>query len=146
MDEASYRDMSEEALADLYATAGDEDARAIRAEMARRDTRDAKHATDAARWAATTAAWMDWQHAQYLAADSVCRGNLLSREGIAAGATEFSLWTGSQEDADRYASEELRDFWAGNPRLTVSQFHRQARAERRAAREAAERHAAQAGE
>jgi hypothetical protein len=133
----SYRDMSDEALADLYATAGDKAAAAIRAEMARRDARDATHAKDAARWAATTAEWMDWQHAQYLAADAECRGNLLSREGIAAGATEFSLWTGSQEDASRHASEELREFWLKSPRLTVSRFHRQKRAERKAARLAA---------
>lgn len=133
----SYRDMSDEALADLYTEADDATRAALLAEMARRDRKAAAHARDAARWDATTARWMEWQHAQYLAADAECRGNLLSRRGIAARATEFSLWTGTQEDADRNASEELRDFWLRNPRLTVSQFRQQERADARAAREAA---------
>lgn len=133
----SYRNHSDEDIAALYADADEDTAAELRSEMARRDAKDATHARDAARWAAVTQAWMDWQHAQYLAADAECRGNLLSREGAAAGISEFSLWTGSAEDAARYASEELREFWLSHPRLSVSQFRAQARRGRKAAREAA---------
>lgn len=129
--------MSDEDLAALHADADEAAAGAIAAELARRDEKDAKHARDAARWAAVTAEWMDFAHAQYLAAVAATNGYLLSREGIAAGIDEFSLWTGSQADADRYASEELREFWLRSPRLTVSRYREQKRAERRAARDAA---------
>jgi hypothetical protein len=62
---------------------------------------------------------------------------MLNRDGIADSIDAWSLWTGSDAHAAKCMSEELRDFWMANPRLTVSQYHRQARRERRDARRAA---------
>ena len=122
------RAMSDEELRELYAA----DEPAALAEAARRDRADrAARAREQLR-----AEWYDAAYEQYLAADAECRGNLLSREGIAAGVTdEFSLWHGRADVAMRYASEELRDFWAASPRVTVGQYIAQRAAAMRAARE-----------
>jgi len=122
------RAMSDEELRELYAA----DEPAALAEAARRDRADrAARSREQLR-----AEWYDAAYEQYLAADAECRGNLLSREGIAAGVTdEFSLWHGRADVAMRYASEELRDFWAASPRVTVGQYIAQRAAAMRAARE-----------
>jgi hypothetical protein len=130
--------LTEDELAGIYAEADETEAAAILAEMSRRDRAARKHARDAARWAAVYAAWHDFAHAQYLAAEAECNGYLLSRDGQAAGIDPFELWSGTEASVRRYASEELRNFWLANARLTVSQFHAQMRRDARAEREAAE--------
>lgn len=130
----SYRDMSDEDLAALYAEADEATRAAVVAEMTRRDAKDAAHARDAARWAVYVAEWTEYAHAEYLAAVAATNGYLLSAEGKAAGIDEQSLWTGSARQAERYASEELLEYWARRPRMTVSQYHRAKRAERRDSR------------
>src|ERR1019366_6571450 len=47
---------------------------------------------------------------------------MLSREGQAAGVTEWSLWSGPAKRAERYASEELLNFWLTSPRMTVTEY------------------------
>ena len=79
--------------------------------------------------------WEEGAHAQYLAADAVCRGVLLSRAGKRAGVSEWSLWRGPEPRAMKYASEELREFWYANPRVTVDGYRAQATAGRVAQRE-----------
>ena len=124
------RAMSDEEL--LAAFRSDEQAAEAYAEAQRRDqVGKAARAREQIR-----AEWYDAAYAQYLAAESVCRGNLLSREGIASGIAEpFSLWHGPAAVAMKYASEELRDFWAASPRLTVGEYARRMAMAKRAARE-----------
>lgn len=102
-------------------------------ECARRDRADhAKRRADADR-----SAWYDAAHAQYLAADAECAGNLLSELGNAEGISrEMALWTGSDAWADRRASEELRNFWERNGgRLSLANYRRQQAMQARAYRD-----------
>ena len=120
--------MSEDELLDLYRS-GDTGALA---EAKRRD-QAAKAARDREQ---IRAEWYDAAYEQYLAADRECRGNLISREGIATGVNEaFSLWSGRADVAMKYASEELNDFWRVSPRVTITRYMEQRAAGMRAARE-----------
>lgn len=58
----------------------------------------------------------------YLDAETACRGNLLSREGLRKGIDPESLFSGPASRASLYASEELRDWWATNGRVTYSEW------------------------
>jgi hypothetical protein len=79
------------ALAEVYDAGDDDDRAAVLAEAERLDAlaaaarrRRAWRASPAGqRYAAADAAWTDASHAEYLAADEACRGNLLSREAPA---------------------------------------------------------------
>ena len=128
---SGLRDLTWDQLADLGRASDDATAAAVLAEGRRRDRLEkAQAARDAER-----RTWEEGAHAQYLAADAVCRGVLLSRQGKRAGVSEWSLWRGPEPRAMRYASEELREFWYANPRVTVDGYRQQATAGRVAQRE-----------
>jgi hypothetical protein len=128
------RNLTDADLAALYATANEELQEALLDEAARRDRKARQHAREAARWARIREEWELFAHAQYLAADAETRGNLLSRAGIEAGITEWSLWSGSWRSVEKYASEELRNFWDANPRMTVNAYWEQSKQQAKAAR------------
>lgn len=50
------------------------------------------------------------------------RGSLLSKRGVAAGASSEALFRGPLSQAEPYASEELRAYWARHGRLTWSAY------------------------
>jgi hypothetical protein len=136
------RELTDDQLAEMFAS-DDEDTRAeVAAECDRRDRADRL-----ARARAKLAGIRDEGHtavfAQYLDADSATRGELLSREGKAAYAQgefrdELALWSMPEERAMRYASLELTDYWLYvAPRITAAGYVRQTAAESRAARAAA---------
>ncbi|MBT2226268.1 phage minor head protein [Nonomuraea sp. NEAU-A123] len=77
-----------------------------------------KSQTRAQTLAAAKAAYADWVHMQFLAAEDATRGVLLSKAGLAAGVPERSLWSGNARTARAYASEELLRWWGDHPRLT----------------------------
>lgn len=135
-----YRALTDDQLADIY-QADPSAFDAVAAELDRRDRAarmtKARKRLGEIRGEGDTAAF-----AQYLEADAACRGTLLSREGIAAGITdEQVLWRLPEEQAQRYASEELRDHWLYvAPRITSGAYVRQQAAEGRAAQSQA-RHA-----
>ena len=128
-----YRALPDHELAAIADQADEATHAAILAEFARRDRADrmakARKRLDGIRAEGKSAAF-----AAYLEADAACRGTLLSREGIAAGIRdEQVLWTLPEEQAQRYASEELRDHWLYvAPRVTPAGYVRQCAAERRA--------------
>lgn len=62
---------------------------------------------------------------QYLAAVEACSGVLVNQEGRAKHIDGFTLFSGPLSRAQRYASEELLEFWEKNPRRTLSQFEEQ---------------------
>lgn len=63
---------------------------------------------------------------QVLAADEACRGVMLNARGKAKKVDVQSLFSGPAHIAYAYASEELKDWWAANGRLTVAEFIEQA--------------------
>jgi hypothetical protein len=136
----SLKSLTDEELAERYATAeAGDDIAAVLAEMERRDRKAARTATDKARWAAVYEAWELFAHAQYLAAEEECRGNLVRKEYLSEITSGWELWTGSERWARERATEELREFWDANTRMTVSEFREMRRAANRAEREAAGR-------
>ena len=128
---SGLRSLSWDELAALGRDCDDVTLAAVLAEGRRRDR--VERAQEAREAEART--WAEAAHAQYLAADAVCRGVLLSRQGKRAGVSEWSLWSGPEARAMRYASEELREFWYANPRVTVSRYRQQASSGRAAQRE-----------
>jgi hypothetical protein len=128
--------MTADELADLY-DASDGPGRAeVLAEADRRDRADAGRARGRERYAATSGEWYDAAHAQYLDAEAVTRGNLLSRQAEAEGiGSGFELWRGPEAWAMPRASEELRNYWLDHPRMTVTEYTRQQREARRLQRE-----------
>lgn len=133
------RDLADEDLAALFAAdPDDEAARAtMLAELARRDRAERlgqarKRMHDE---------WYDAAYAQYQAADIECRGELVNgapgwpaARGDQPGRDDFALWTLPEREAMRFATEELRDFWRANPRLSFGQWQRQRAADMREAR------------
>lgn len=59
---------------------------------------------------------------QYLRAVEECSGVLVNSDGRARGIDGFDLFSGPQSRAEKYASEELLEFWREYPRLTMSQY------------------------
>ena len=62
---------------------------------------------------------------QYIAAETATNGALLNADGRARGIDPMRLFTGNHAYAYRYASEELRDWWAHHPRMTFPEYERQ---------------------
>lgn len=122
---AELRHFSDDELAALYNASDDDAERAdVLAECERRDGAKAKGAQ--ARQA-IAGEWRDAMHAQFLAAEERCAGNLLSAKGLAEGIQEPTvLWTGSERWAMARASEELRAYWDEcGGRLSLALFKRQ---------------------
>ena len=137
MNTETLKSFSEDELAAAYAAAeADEDIAAVIAELERRDRKAARTAVDKARWAAVYEDWAMFAHAQYLTAEEACRGNLVRREYLSEIASGWQLWSNSNRWARERATDELREFWDANTRMTVSEFREQQRA---ANREEAER-------
>ena len=125
------RAVPDEELLSLYRS-DERAAAAALAEAARRDRTDRA----AASRTALRAEWYDAAYQQFLAAEAQTRGKLLSRDGLAAGVADpFSLWSGRADLAERYGSDELLEFWAANPRITITEYARQMAASGRLARE-----------
>lgn len=92
-------------------------------------------------------AWQEAMQAQFEAAEVYCHGNMLSAAGERARVNPYNgerepiepehLWRVSEREAERWASEELRNYWLDDPRLTYGAWCRQgsAAAEARRARD-----------
>jgi Protein of unknown function (DUF3631) len=133
------RGQTDDQIAALYYSDDQDTSAAALAEMDRRD-RAAKMTAARRTQDGILAEGYDAAFAQYLKASDYTRGNLLSELGRKRLTDEMSLWTGSQETAERYASEELRDFWMFvEPRMSPGRYARQrgtqARIEREEARD-----------
>lgn len=126
---AEIRELSDNELSDLW-RAGGIDLATLERESDRRD----RAARAAAKRAAERAAWLDAAHAQYEQASEACAGHLLA-DG-ASVADELSLWRGSEAWAQGQASEELREWWHVNGRLSLAEYRRQQAMQRRAERDA----------
>jgi hypothetical protein len=58
----------------------------------------------------------------YVSAENECRGVLLNRDGITAGIDPSSLFSGPASRVRKYASEELRTWFARHGRLTYGEW------------------------
>lgn len=88
----------------------------------RREARDRARQKATARRRAERLEYDLWVDAQFRAAEAACRGVLLSRAGIAAGTDTVSLFSGPAARAYKHASEELRNWWLDNPRMTCAEW------------------------
>lgn len=61
----------------------------------------------------------------YVAAEDATRGHMLTREGENRGIDPWQLWAGNEAFARRYASEELKNWWDRNGRLTFAEWRAQ---------------------
>jgi hypothetical protein len=78
----------------------------------------------ARQWAAMRSEYGDYLEAHIAAAYRATNGVLLNARGRTAGVSEERLFLAGSAFAAAYASEELRDFWATTPRMTVRDFER----------------------
>jgi hypothetical protein len=132
----SLKELSESQLLDLYRSGREDEAFA---EANRRDSRDKV----ARARAALRAEWTDMAHAQYLAAEAECKGVLLANDSPIGD--PWALWMGPEARAMKHASEELKNFWLDNPRITVGVYREQVADSRRSIRHEMERDAYDAG-
>ncbi len=70
-------------------------------------------------------------------AEDATNGYLLSREARAAGVDSASLLSGPAHVAYARASEELRRYWADNPRMTFVKYEEMVTGQRSTAAETA---------
>ncbi|WP_112273598.1 hypothetical protein [Lentzea terrae] len=61
-------------------------------------------------------------YTHYMQAESDCRGQLLNRDGLAAGIDPAELFSGPASRARKYASEELRTWWGRHGRTTYAEW------------------------
>lgn len=59
---------------------------------------------------------------EYDKALEVCSGVLVNNIGRAAHVDGYSLFTGSQLKAMKFASEELKEYWETHPRLSLEDY------------------------
>ncbi len=118
--------LSDEQLAGMFGGADDALITDLLAELDRRDAEEqAARRRQARRDAPLRAEWESAAHAQYLEAERACNGVLLRRDSPLAD--PWDLWRGPWHVARAHASEELRNFWDANPRITITEFQRQLR-------------------
>jgi hypothetical protein len=63
-----------------------------------------------------------YREAQFGAAHEACSGQLVNRLGLHRNVSAFSLFMGSADRANLYATLELLDWWADHRRLNYRQF------------------------
>lgn len=125
---ATLADYSDAELCEFYNNhdAGEEWAAQIEAEANRRDDAEAarrqRHAARCARRDdLVTTDWQSGAWSQYLEAERDLCGNLAVTEAPFADA--FTLWSGTEAFAMRWATEELRNWWRDvSPRITVTAY------------------------
>lgn len=75
--------------------------------------------------------WHNLVDVQYRQAEEACRGTLIrpdlrfefrTRFGMSTTAVRRILFCSSAPIADKYASEELRDFWRYQPKVSFAEF------------------------
>jgi hypothetical protein len=81
-------------------------------------------------------AFRDFVYARYLDAEGHTRGHMLNRAGEAAGVDPHTLFTGPAARARKHASDELKEWWDQNGRITYDEFEAGLLGDAQAARDA----------
>jgi hypothetical protein len=76
-------------------------------------------------WAAMHSEFERYVEASYNKALEATGGVLVNAEGRAKHIDGYDLFTGPAIRAYRYASEELQEYWAAHPRLSMNDFETQ---------------------
>ena len=74
---------------------------------------------------AVRAEWYDALHAQRSAFEAEGLGYVLNAEARRRGISEWQLWTGPADLAERYGTDEFKDFIRRWPRVTLADYQRQ---------------------
>ena len=74
--------------------------------------------------------YTDEQYRLWLRAESATNGYMLSKAGKDRGINERTLFTGPERRVNRYASEELKEFFLTNPRLSRASWFAQSQQQR----------------
>jgi hypothetical protein len=124
------RKASEDDLAYHYEHAGSDKARAqVLHELDRRDRADTarheRHQEHQRRVFARRVAKQEEVDRIFNDAEAHTRGYMLNAAGREAGISERSLFTGPESRVRRYGSEELKNYFAANPRPTGAYFRGQ---------------------
>ncbi|MGH3825726.1 MAG: hypothetical protein ACRDQX_00920 [Pseudonocardiaceae bacterium] len=69
----------------------------------------------------------------YFAAESATNGHMLTLEALRKGIDPKSLFAGPQHRAERWASEELKDWWRQHGRVTFEEYRAELLGQGRAA-------------
>ncbi|MFE2033046.1 hypothetical protein ACFXBB_07240 [Streptomyces scopuliridis] len=83
--------------------------------------------------------YSDHVYAQALAAEDATNGYMLTKAAQLAGVDPVSLFSGPSHVAYARASEELRRWWADNPRTTLAEYEEMVTGQRSSAAETARR-------
>jgi hypothetical protein len=113
--------LTDDELAAMFRGADDDQAAAVLAEAQRRD--DVIRSRNARRNDPSRADWKVAAHAQYMAAEAACNGNLVRRDSKITDA--WQLWSGPAHVAQANATEELRNYWRDHPRQSVTAYQAQ---------------------
>lgn len=133
-----YSDTHEAGFLQIITEAGRRDDSADRATARKERARDQR--------ARETAEYRDEVYRQWFRAENGIQGAvLLNKAGRGAGIDERSLFSGPQTRVDKYASDELKEWFDAHPRMTRQQFDasRINSEDREAARRYRERQASQ---
>lgn len=134
--QAEIADMSIDQLAEMVSVHGDNDdmVTALIAELERReqdpvdattqlvDLLDSERRAGESREQCVDRLYGETTFERYLQAENATAGHMLNKAGLAAGVDPYSLFHGPARRAAKYASRELRDWWAANGRVTWIEF------------------------
>lgn len=79
----------------------------------------------AAQWHEMRSDYLSHIDSEYDKALEACSGVLVNKEGRAQCVDGYDLFKGSQYRADKYASEELKEYWQAHPRLSLMDYELQ---------------------
>lgn len=91
-------------------------------EMQRRDDAQVAREGRAAAKFSKSLEQADAQESSYVAAEEATRGNMVNRKGQSRGVNPRTLITGRAQDFERYASDELKEFYSTRHRPTPASF------------------------
>jgi hypothetical protein len=102
------------------------------AEAQRREDRQATRERAGDRRRRATSDYQDEVYRQWLGAENGIQGSvMLNKAGQRAGISERSLFTGPQSRVNRYASDELKEWFESHPRMTRAEWDKRSRREAR---------------
>lgn len=141
-DEQAYRELEQY---QRYSDSHEEGFLQVLAELNRREESheraQARHARARDKRQRANEEYRDEVYRQWLTAESATNGYMLNKEGQRRGIDERSLFTGPQSRVNKYASDELKEWFLTHPRMTRAEYDQQRRREqheeRRAYRRAA---------
>lgn len=93
--------------------------------MARRAVRSTIFARALDQYREARYAYDDYLESQYARANDDTNGVLLNQRGRNQGVSSFSLFSGNRVRMEAYASEELKDWFRKNGRITYTEWEAQ---------------------